>query len=254
MTVARHIRAQLLAEQKKEEVRAPEVKFSNEEPTYEVANQEGEVTKEGILAMYAHCNVVELDSEALQFVEGMVKAKNVGKPVLPCTFGGSSYYGLCDIGTTVNVIPYRFYFSIQDELEHSQLEDMDMTIMLADKTLRVPMGVIKNVPITIGPYTYPIDFVVIDMPIDSHCPIIFGRTFLNTAGANIDCRKETISLKFGEEVMSFHFSKFTHKPIVEEEDFEERMPRLVSELKKQFAESEELEAEIVASLREVGLE
>ena len=154
----------------------------------------------------------------------MFKAKNVGKPVLPCTFCGSSYYGLCDIGTAINVIPYRFYFSIQDELEHSQLEDTNMTIMLADKTLRVPMGIIRNVPIVIGPYTYPIDFVVIDMPIDSHCPIIFGRTFLNTAGANIDCRKETISLKFREEVMSFHFSKFIHKPIIkdfEEEELEE---------------------------------
>ena len=88
MTAARHIRAQLLAEQKEEvkEVRALEVKLSNEEPTYEVANEEGEVTKEGILAMYAHCNVVELDSEASQFVEGMVKAKNVGKPVLPLHF------------------------------------------------------------------------------------------------------------------------------------------------------------------------
>lgn len=160
--------------------------------------------------MFAHCNLVELDSEASQFVEGMVKATCAGKPVLPCTFGGSSYYGLCDIGTAINVIPHRIYFSIQDELEHSQLEDTDMTIMLADKTLRVPMGVIKDVPITIGPYTYPIDFVVIDMPIDSHCPIIFGRTFLNTAGANIDCRKETISLKFGEEVMSFPFFQVFH--------------------------------------------
>jgi hypothetical protein len=90
--------------------------------------------------MYAHCNVVELDSEASQFVKGMVKTKNVGKPVLPCTFGGYSYYGLCDIGITVNVIPYRFYLIIQDELEHSQLEYTDMRIMLADKTLRVPMG------------------------------------------------------------------------------------------------------------------
>ena len=40
----------------------------------------------------------------------------------------------------------------------------------------------------------------------------------------------------------------------EEEDFEERMPHLVSELKKQFVESEKLEAEIVANLREVGFE
>ena len=40
----------------------------------------------------------------------------------------------------------------------------------------------------------------------------------------------------------------------EEEDFDERMPRLVNELRKQFAQSEELEAEIDVSLREVGFE
>jgi hypothetical protein len=47
--------------------------------------------------MYAHFNVVGFDSEASQFEEGMAKAKNVGKPVLPCTFGESSYYDLYDI-------------------------------------------------------------------------------------------------------------------------------------------------------------
>jgi hypothetical protein len=83
--------------------------------------------------MYAHCNVVEFDPEASQFVEAMVKDKNVGNPGLTCTFGGSSYYGLCDIGTVVNGIPYRSYFSIQDELEQAKLEDTDMTIMLANK-------------------------------------------------------------------------------------------------------------------------
>jgi hypothetical protein len=71
-----------------EEVKEPEEEINNEEPTYEVVEEEKEVTKEGILSMYAHCNVVELDSEASQFLEGMVKAKNVGKDVLPYTFGG----------------------------------------------------------------------------------------------------------------------------------------------------------------------
>jgi hypothetical protein len=119
MIAARHIRAQLHAEQKEEEVRevrevrASVLKISNEEPTHEAANGESEITKESILAMFAHYNVVELDSKASQFVEGMVKAKCVGKTVLPCTFGGSSYYGLCEIGTTVNVIPYRFNFGNQ---------------------------------------------------------------------------------------------------------------------------------------------
>jgi hypothetical protein len=56
--------------------------------------------------MFAHCNIVKLDEEASRLVKGKVKAGNIGKPMLPCTFGGSSHYGLCDLGTAINVISY----------------------------------------------------------------------------------------------------------------------------------------------------
>jgi hypothetical protein len=111
-TTSRHIGAQLLPEQtakEEEKVKEPE-EVNNEEPTNEAMEEEKEVTKEEILAMYAHCNVVELDSEASQFVEGMVKAKNVGKPILPCTFGGSSYCGLCDMERLLML--FLIYFSL----------------------------------------------------------------------------------------------------------------------------------------------
>jgi hypothetical protein len=51
-----------------------------------------------------------------------------------------------------------------------------MAIMLADKSLRIPMGLVKNASIRVGANIFPIDFVVVDMPIDYSCPIIFGRT------------------------------------------------------------------------------
>jgi hypothetical protein len=143
--------------------------------------------------MFAHCNIIELDTEASQFVEGKVKDKKVGKPILPSTFGESSYYGLYDIGTVVNVIPSGFYLDIQDEVEPAKLLNTDMPIMLADKTLRVPMGVIRDVRISIGPYTYTIEFVVVDMPTNSYCPIIFGRTFLNTTGQTLIARRQLLS-------------------------------------------------------------
>lgn len=41
---------------------------------------------------------------------------------------------------------------------------------------------------------------------------------------------------------------------IEDEDFEEKMPHLLTELRKQFSESEELEKEIQDTLREVGFE
>jgi hypothetical protein len=196
----KHLLAQQLADKMKAEQEALKEKEEAEKVEQENIEREikEEITKEDVKAMFAHCNVVELDTETSTYVQGKVKAKNIGKPILPCTFGGTSHYGLCDLGTVVNVIPYEFYMDIQDELEPAELENTDMTIMLADKTLRIPMGVVKNASVYIGLHIFPIDFVVVDMPTDDYCPIIFGRTFLNTAGAIIDCRKENITLKFGE--------------------------------------------------------
>ena len=89
------------------------------------------------MAMYAQCNLVELNTDATDLIQGKVKDKIVGKPIIPFSFGGTSHYGLCDIGTRINVIPYTLYEKIKDELELDDYVPTDMTIMLADKTLRV---------------------------------------------------------------------------------------------------------------------
>lgn len=142
-------------------------------------------------------NVVQLEKEATSLIKGKTKGKSPGKPVLPCSFGGTSYYGLRDFGSSINVIPYSLYEEIHDNICPSKIRSTDMTIRLANRTFKMPYGVLHNVHILIGSFIYPIDLVVMDMPQDSFCPIIFGRSFLNTAHANIDCKKETVSLKFG---------------------------------------------------------
>jgi hypothetical protein len=113
-----------------------------------------------------------------------------------------------------------------------------MTIMLAYKKLRVSMGDIKDVPISIGPYPYPTEFRVVDMLANSYCQIIFGKTFLNTVGANVDCKKETISLKFGEDEIKFLFSKFQHNPTYEKfEEQEEEEGNTITSLGSLFYET-----------------
>ena len=109
-----------------------------------------EVTKEAIMAMYAHCNIVELDEETSVLVECKTKVKDVGKPILPCIFKETLHYGLCDLGTEVNVISYDFYLEIKEEIEPAIIENADMAIMLANKTLRIPMGVVEDATVTIG--------------------------------------------------------------------------------------------------------
>ena len=49
-----------------------------------------------------------------------------------------------------------------------------MSIKLADRSLHEPIGVVNNAQIRVGPYTYLIDLVILDVPVDPFCPIVFG--------------------------------------------------------------------------------
>src|SRR4051812_19112591 len=71
-----------------------------------------------------------------------------------------------------------------------------------------PLGIVRDVEVLCGKTKYPTDFLVLGSTVSKTCPIIFGRPFLNTCGAIIDCRKEKIFTNFGGEPYEFIFSKF----------------------------------------------
>jgi hypothetical protein len=64
------------------------------------------------------------------------------------------------------------------------------------------------VEVLCGKTKYPTDFLVLGKEASKTCPIIFGRPFLNTCGAVIDCKKEKFFTKFNGESYEFNFSKF----------------------------------------------
>ncbi|GKA41961.1 putative reverse transcriptase domain-containing protein [Tanacetum coccineum] len=84
------------------------------------------------------------------------------------------------------------------ELAHTWL-----TVELADRTVKYPKGIAKNVLVGIGKFTFPIDFIILDMPEDVKVPLILGRPFLSTARAKIDVYKRKITLRVGEEKILF---------------------------------------------------
>jgi hypothetical protein len=64
------------------------------------------------------------------------------------------------------------------------------------------------VEVLCGKTKYPTDFLVLGKEASKTCPIIFGKPFLNTYGAVIDCKKKKIFTKFNGESYEFNFSKF----------------------------------------------
>jgi hypothetical protein len=95
-----------------------------------------------------------MEEEVTCFMKGCIKAADTGKPVVPCSFGSTSYYGLCDIGSSINVIPYTLYTKLHDEIYACDLQPTDMEIKVADGTLRRPYGVVPHVNVILGTFTY----------------------------------------------------------------------------------------------------
>ncbi|GKA26912.1 putative ribonuclease H-like domain-containing protein [Tanacetum coccineum] len=60
---------------------------------------------------------------------------------------------------------------------------------LGDRTVKYPKGIAENVLVGIGKFTFPIDFIILDMPENIKVPLILGIPFLSTARAKIDLRK-----------------------------------------------------------------
>ena len=71
-----------------------------------------------------------------------------------------------------------------------------------------PIGIDRDVEVLCGKVKYPADFLVLGSPQDSFCPIIFGRPFLNTVNAKIDCKKDIVTVGLGGMTHDFNFAKF----------------------------------------------
>src|SRR3954464_4402453 len=95
------------------------------------------------------------------------------------------------------------------EIQLCGIEDIDVTINLANKQTISPVGIVRYVEVLCGKVKYPTDFLVHGSVQDSFFPIIFCRHFLITRGAIIDCKKGKVSVEFNGEPYEFIFSKFS---------------------------------------------
>ena len=111
------------------------------------------------------------------------------------------------------------------EIAPIELEDIDVTIKLANRDTIKPFGIVRDVEVLCGKVKYPANFLVLGSPQDSFCPIIFGRPFLNTVNARIDCKNDVITIGLGDMSHEFNFSKFCRQH--REEELPSKMKLLV---------------------------
>ena len=110
----------------------------------------------------------------------------------------------------VNLLPYSVY----KQLGLGELKPTTITLSLAERSIKIPKGIVEDVLVQVDKFYYPVDFVVLDTePVAvgaNYVPIILGRPFLATSNAIINCRNGVMQLTFGNmtlELNIFHLGK-----------------------------------------------
>jgi hypothetical protein len=92
-----------------------------------------------------------------------------------------------------------------DKLNFMHLAPTPMMLQLADSTVRYSAGIVEDILVKIQGYFVPVDFVVLDMEATKESPLILGRPFLNTAGAQIDVGATEIRFNITGKEEKFDF-------------------------------------------------
>ncbi|XP_074313911.1 uncharacterized protein LOC141649111 [Silene latifolia] len=141
------------------------------------------------------------------------KLKDPGSFSIPCTIGTHVIdKALYDLGASVSVMPY----SVCKKLNMGHLKVTNMTLQMADRTVKRPLGILEDVPVNIGKFFIHVDFIVLDMGEDIQILIILGRPFLNTAGAIIDVKQGRLTLEVGDDKVTFNLASTLANPTIED--------------------------------------
>ena len=142
-----------------------------------------------------------------------VKYKDPCSPTIPVNIGGNCINkALLDLGASVNLMPHSVY----KQLGLGELKPTPITLSLADRSVKIPKGIVEDVLVKIDKFYYPVDFVVLDTAPSSnepnHVPIILGRPFLATANAIINCRNGIMQLTFGDMTLELNIFNLNDNP------------------------------------------
>ncbi|GKB43738.1 hypothetical protein Tco_0888680 [Tanacetum coccineum] len=89
------------------------------------------------------------------------KEKDLGIFTLPCFINNTCFdNALVDLGASVSIMPLLTYLNLGlGELAHTKL-----IVELANMNMKYPKGIVENVLVGIGKFTFPVDFIILDMP------------------------------------------------------------------------------------------
>ena len=108
---------------------------------------------------------------------------------IPVTIGALSVdNALLDLGASINLIPLAMLKKIGD----LEIKSTKMTLKLANRVTKYRYGVLEDVLVKVDKFTFPVDFIMMDIEEDKEVPLILDRLFMKTSRIIIYVDKERL--------------------------------------------------------------
>nr|GEW45060.1 hypothetical protein [Tanacetum cinerariifolium] len=144
------------------------------------------------------------------------KFKDPGAPLISVVVGNIAIKkALLDLGASINILPT----SLVDKYDLGTLRKTDTIISLADRSTKIPRGILEDVIVKVDDFYYPVDFFVMDTESpykDVQPTIILGRPFLATIETRINCRTGSMDIVFGNKKLRLNVFNFVNFPTMNE--------------------------------------
>ncbi|XP_075481186.1 uncharacterized protein LOC142521895 [Primulina tabacum] len=159
-----------------------------------------------------HTNNEFADQVEDEFTEGTrrnlpQKLQDPGEFVVPCEIEGKLVEkAICDSGASVNIIPSSLY----EKLGLSRIKPIGLSLQMADKLVRTPLGIVEDVELQIDKLKVLAEFVVLDIENSQNIHVILGRPLLAAVGAIIDVKREKLTMEVEGKMVEIKASENSH--------------------------------------------
>ena len=129
------------------------------------------------------------------------KKEDLSAFTIPCTVGSLHFAkALCDLGESINLMPLLIY----KKLSLGDPKPTAMQLLMAHRTVKMPIGILHDVLVKVESFIFPADFVILDYEVDFEVPIILGRPFLPTGRTLVDMEKGQMKFRLNNEEATFN--------------------------------------------------
>ena len=115
---------------------------------------------------------------------------------------------LIDLGASINLMP----LSMCRRIGELEIMPTRMTLQLANCSIPRPYGVIEDVLVKVQQFTFPADFVVMDIEEDSEISLILGCPFMLTTNCMVDMGKGKLEMSVDDQKVTFNLFEAMKHP------------------------------------------